>query len=229
MNNTLGFQGAIFDLDGTLLDSMHVWKEIDLEFLAKRGFDVPLGYSESLAGLSFRETAEYTIATFGLKENPDDIMQEWNQMAIEAYRHKVRLKPHAEEYLLWLKERGIRLAVCTALSRKLYVPALQNNRIYHLFDAFVSTDDVNRGKNFPDAYLLAASRLGLAPQDCVVFEDILPAIHGALAANMQVYGVFDPASEHDREEIERITQGYLYDFREMMIEPKETIIGNSPD
>ena len=78
MDNTLGFQGAIFDLDGTLLDSMHVWKEIDLEFLAKRGFDVPLGYSESLAGLSFRETAEYTIATFGLKENPDDIMQEWN-------------------------------------------------------------------------------------------------------------------------------------------------------
>lgn len=222
MDNMLGFQGAIFDLDGTLLDSMHVWKEIDLEFLAKRGFDVPLGYSESLAGLSFRETAEYTIATFGLKENPDDIILEWNQMAIEAYRHKVRLKPHAKEYLFWLKERGIRLAVCTALSHKLYVPALQNNRIYELFDAFVSTDDVNRGKNFPDAYLLAANRLGLPPQECVVFEDILPAIQGALAANMKVYGVFDPASQHDREEIERITQGYLYDFREMMTEPPFT-------
>lgn len=213
-----GFEGAIFDLDGTLLDSMHVWKEIDLEFLAKRGFSVPLGYSESLAGLSFRETAEYVIATFGLDETPDDIMQEWNRMAIEAYRHKVRLKPHAREYLLWLRERGVRLAVCTALSQKLYVPALQNNGIYELFDAFVSTDDVDRGKNFPDAYLLAAARLGIPPPDCAVFEDILPAVRGALAAHMQVYGVFDPSSEADREQIEAITQGYLYDFSEMMVE-----------
>lgn len=214
----LGFEGAIFDLDGTLLDSMHVWKEIDLEFLAKRGFSVPLGYSESLAGLSFRETAEYVIATFGLNETPDNIMQEWNRMAIEAYRHKVRLKPHAREYLLWLRERGVRLAVCTALSQKLYVPALQNNGIYELFDAFVSTDDVDRGKNFPDAYLLAAARLGIPPPDCAVFEDILPAVRGALAAHMQVYGVFDPSSEADREQIEAITQGYLYDFSEMMVE-----------
>lgn len=214
----LGFEGAIFDLDGTLLDSMHVWKEIDLEFLAKRGFSVPLGYSESLAGLSFRETAEYVIATFGLNETPDDIMQEWNRMAIEAYRHKVRLKPHAKDYLLWLRERGVRLAVCTALSQKLYVPALQNNGIYELFDAFVSTDDVDRGKNFPDAYLLAAARLGIPPPDCAVFEDILPAVRGALAAHMQVYGVFDPSSEADREQIEAITQGYLYDFSEMMVE-----------
>lgn len=206
------FRGAIFDLDGTLLDSMHVWKEIDVEFLAKRGYDVPLGYSESLAGLSFQETAEAVIERFGLSEHPADIMQEWNEMAIEAYSHRVWLKPYAKEYLESLKQQGIRLAACTALSKTLYEPALRNNGIYDYFDAFVSTDEVSRGKNFPDAYLLAAERLKVPAQECAVFEDVLPAIRGALAAQMQVYGVFDASSEQDQKQIQAITKGYLYDF-----------------
>lgn len=206
------FRGAIFDLDGTLLDSMHVWKDIDIEFLGKRGYGVPPGYSESLAGLSFLETAEKVIATFDLKETPQDIMQEWNKMAVEAYRNRVKLKPYAKEYLEHLKQKGTRLAVCTALSRELYEPALQSNGVFDYFDAFVSTDEVSRGKNFPDAYLLAAQRLGLSACDCAVFEDVLAAVRSALAAGMQVYGVFDPSSAHDQKEIQAIVQGYLYDF-----------------
>ena len=142
----MNFKGAVFDLDGTLLDSMEVWKNIDIEFLSKRGLQVPKDYSDEILAMSFRETAEYTIARFGLREQPDDVMHEWNQMAIEAYGHHVQLKPGAKEYLLKLKSRGIRLGVCTALSQKLYLPCLQNNGIYELFDACISTDDVSRGK-----------------------------------------------------------------------------------
>ena len=138
----MNFKGAVFDLDGTLLDSMEVWKNIDIEFLSKRGLEVPKGYSDEILAMSFRETAEYTIARFGLQEQPDDVMHEWNQMAIEAYGHHVQLKPGAKEYLLKLKSHGIRLGVCTALSQKLYLPCLQNNNIYELFDACISTDDV---------------------------------------------------------------------------------------
>ncbi|MFQ9791908.1 MAG: HAD family hydrolase [Acutalibacteraceae bacterium] len=143
------FKGAVFDLDGTLLDSMEVWKNIDIEFLSKRGLEVPKGYSDEILAMSFRETAEYTIARFGLQEQPDDVMHEWNQMAIEAYGHHVQLKPGAKEYLLKIKSHGIRLGVCTALSQKLYLPCLQNNNIYELFDACISTDDVSRGKIIP--------------------------------------------------------------------------------
>lgn len=76
----MNFKGAVFDLDGTLLDSMEVWKNIDIEFLSKRGLEVPKGYSDEILAMSFRETAEYTIARFGLQEQPDDVMHEWNQM-----------------------------------------------------------------------------------------------------------------------------------------------------
>ena len=212
------FKGAVFDLDGTLLDSMEVWKNIDIEFLSKRGLEVPKGYSDEILAMSFRETAEYTIARFGLQEQPDDVMHGWNQMAIEAYGHHVQLKPGAKEYLLKLKSHGIRLGVCTALSQKLYLPCLQNNNIYELFDACISTDDVSRGKNYPDAWLLCAARLGISSQDCMAFEDILPAIQGAKAAHMKICGVFDKYSEKDKADILKLSDMYIHSFHELLSE-----------
>lgn len=209
-------KGAIFDLDGTLLDSMHVWSDIDIEFLHKRGFSVPEGYSEALAPLSFRQTAEYTIQYFQLDETPEAIMHEWNQMAIDAYSHQVQMKPHAKEYLQYLKEKGVRLGVCTALSKKLYVPALQNHGIFDWFDAIVSTDDVNKGKSYPEPYLLTATRLGLNPQDCMVFEDIPAGVNGALLAHMQVCGVYDEASKNSVEQMKTLAHHFIYDFGELL-------------
>lgn len=210
------FKGAIFDLDGTLLDSMDVWKNIDIEFLAKRGLEVPPGYGDEILAMSFRETAEYTIARFGLNEQPDDVMHEWNQMAIEAYSHHVQLKTDAKEYLLQLKAQGIRLGVCTALSQKLYLPCLQNNDIYELFDTCISTDDVSRGKSYPDAWLLCAARLGIDPHHCMTFEDVLPAIKGAKSAHMQICGVYDKYADKDRAEILRLSDYYINSFTELL-------------
>ena len=112
--------------------------------------------------MSFRETAEYTIARFGLREQPDDVMHEWNQMAIEAYGHHVQLKPGAKEYLLKLKSRHSFGSVYCPFTKVIFALALQNNGIYELFDACISTDDVSRGKNHPDAWLLCAARLGIS-------------------------------------------------------------------
>ncbi len=208
---------AIFDLDGTLLDSMHVWSDIDVEFLRKRNIlKVPKAYSQALASLSFRETAEFTIDYFSLDEQPDDIMHEWNQMAIEAYSHHVQLKPHAKEFLQFLRSKNIRLGVCTALSQKLYVPALQNHGIFDWFDAIVSTDDVNKGKSYPEPYQLTAVRLGVSPEDCVVFEDIPEAVTGAQKARMQVCGVYDNASAHKEQQMRLLCDRYIFSFSELL-------------
>jgi len=112
-----GLKGAIFDLDGTLLDSMWVWAAVDRTFLGARGFAVPEDYVEAISHLGLTAAAEYTIARFGLRETVADISAEWNDLARTAYEEQVALKPHAKEYLLRLKARGMRLAAATAIER----------------------------------------------------------------------------------------------------------------
>ena len=84
------YKGAIFDLDGTLLDSMWVWDDIDVAFLKKRGLEVPPDYQEAITPLGFLEAARYTIRRFGFPETPEELIQEWHQMAVDAYTYEVK-------------------------------------------------------------------------------------------------------------------------------------------
>jgi HAD superfamily hydrolase (TIGR01509 family) len=209
-----GFKAAIFDLDGTLLDSMGVWEKIDIEFLAKRNLPILSDYADKICALSFTDAAKYTINLYGLQETVEDIISEWNSMALYEYSNNVALKKTALDYLKRLKAAGIKLAVATSLPDVLYVPVLRNNGIYDYFDVFCSIDEVKRGKEYPDIFLLAAERLNIPPESCVVFEDVLPAIISAKSAGMQVYGVYDKYSEKYRLDILRCADEYLLDFQD---------------
>ena len=148
------YKGAIFDLDGTLLDSMRVWDDIDVTFLKKRGLEVPPDYQEAITPLGFLEAARYTIRRFGFPETPEELIQEWHQMAVDAYTYEVELKDGAAEYLRYLKEKGIRMAVATSSSPELYEPALKRNGIYEYFKAFVTVSEVKRGKGFSHKFIV---------------------------------------------------------------------------
>ena len=217
----MDFNAAIFDLDGTILDSMDVWEHIDIQFLKKRNLPVPENYVTEICARSFEEAAQYTIDLFGLQETVEGIIEEWNNMAVEEYSNHVGLLPHALDYLLRLKEHGIKLAVATGLPEKLYMPCLKNNSILELFDALCSTDEVQRGKEYSDVFELAARKLGVAPEHCIVFDDVLPAIKSAKAARMLAGGIYDKYSADQRTEIERIADIYLLDFRQAPIPHKE--------
>lgn len=217
----MDFNAAIFDLDGTILDSMDVWEHIDIQFLKKRNLPVPENYVTEICARSFEEAAQYTIDLFGLQETVEGIIEEWNNMAVEEYSNHVGLLPYALDYLLCLKEHGIKLAVATGLPEKLYMPCLKNNSILELFDALCSTDEVQRGKEYSDVFELAARKLGVAPEHCIVFDDVLPAIKSAKAARMLAGGIYDKYSADQRTEIERIADIYLLDFRQAPIPHKE--------
>ena len=211
-------KGAIFDLDGTLLNSLHVWEQIDIRFLGKRGILVTEDYTKAVTPLGFERAAQYTIERYGLSESPEEIISEWNRMADEAYATEVRLKPNAREFLLYLKDRGIKLGVATALHPASVEATLRHNGIYDLFDSFTMLHEVTRGKNFPDIYLLAAGKLGIAPADCIVFEDILAAVKGARAGGFRVCGVYDSYAEHEWQEIREQADLHIRDYRELMEE-----------
>ncbi len=202
-------------MDGTLLDSMGVWVQIDIDFLKKRGFHAPKDYIQALVPMGFYEAAEYTVSRFRLDETPEEVLSEWNEMCRSAYKRDIRLKPHAKEYLARLKRSGVKLGVATALKRELYEPVLKNNGILGLFAAFASLDEVRRGKGFPDIYLMAAQRLGLAPAQCVVFEDILSGILGAKAGGFTTCGVYDTSSAHEWEKIRETADWTVKGFGEL--------------
>lgn len=208
-------KAAIFDLDGTLLDSMGVWDRVDIDFLAKRGIEVPADYMGKVAAMQFRQIAEYTIARFGLPDTPEALMQEWDDMARVAYSTVVEAKPHAVEYLSYLKRSGAKLAVATSLPPALREPAMKHVGIFDYFDQIVSVDDANDvGKDRPDVFLLAAGRLGVVPEQCTVFEDLLVAMRSAKSVGMRVWAIHDDSSDGDWPDICGLADGVLFDFSE---------------
>jgi len=208
------YKAYIFDLDGTLLDSMGVWGQVDADFLAKRGIAVPPDYIDAISSMTFHETAAYTIKRFSLPDSVEDLMREWNEMAAYAYAHTVKMKPHAKEYLITLRERGAKLAVATSLSAELCTPVLRSNGIDNFFDLVCRTDEAGHGKTRPDVFLLTAKKINVPPQDCLVFEDILAAVKSAKSAGMGVCAVYDKASENDWEQIKAAADYAIVDFHE---------------
>ncbi|UPA30693.1 HAD family phosphatase [Terrisporobacter glycolicus] len=210
------FKGAIFDLDGTLIDSMGVWEKIDKEFLKKRNIDMPSDYIEKINSMSFEKVAQYTIERFDLKEREEDLIKEWNEMAIYEYSNNIILKPNVKEYLEKLKENNIRIGLSTSSPKILYESVLKNNHIYEYFDVLVSLEDVKRDKNYPDIYLLTAERLDLNPQDCVGFEDVLVGINTLKKAYFKTVGVYDKYADSEIEDIKEISDKFIYNFKDIM-------------
>lgn len=210
------WKGAIFDLDGTLLDSMAVWSQVDIDFLKKRNLAVPEDYMQKIAAMGFPEAARYTIVRFGFSETPEMLVEEWRQMAGEAYAFHVGLKPGGKEYLEKLKSQGIPIAVATSGDRELFVPCLKHNGIYEYFDAIVTVSEVKRGKGFPDIYERAAELIGVAPEECMVFEDLPAGVKGALDGGFQATGILDDCSKNDWESIRKMANRTVRDFYELL-------------
>ena len=123
------FKAALFDMDGTLLDSMGVWAQVDEDFFSIRGINVPDDYGPNLAGKSFMQSAEYTKERFGLPESCEEIVAEWNALCRVQYEQHVPLKPGAAAYLRLLKRHGVKIAAATALPEHLFMPALKRTGI----------------------------------------------------------------------------------------------------
>ena len=205
------FKGHIFDLDGTLTKSNHVWSKIDEDFLGKRGIEVPEDYFKQVSAMNFEQAAVYTNDRFSLRENIQDIMKEWFDMAVYEYTNVIGLCGNAGEYVRRLKDQGRKIALATASTEELYRPVLKRNGILDCFDCFVSTEQVKRGKGFPDVYELAAEKLGLEARDCVVYEDIVEGIKGAKAGGFFAVACLNDHYSHDWDEMRDIADEIVED------------------
>lgn len=205
-------EAVIFDMDGTLVDSMWVWTKIDEEFLKRRNIECPKNLKTEIQNFTLNETALYFKTTFGLPESPEEICAEWAEMALEEYKTNIKLKKGAKEFIKLLKAKGIKIGLATSNSKLLLEIALKSNDIYQYFDEITTSCEVTKGKGHPDIYLLSAKKLGISPKNCLVFEDILPAVKGAKAAGMTVVGVEDHYSEFEKNDIISLSDYYISEY-----------------
>ncbi len=203
---------VIFDLDGSLVDSMWMWHEIDREYLGRFGIELPEKLQADIEGMSFSETAEYFKERFQIPDSIEQMKSDWNQMAWDKYTYEVPLKPGIPEFLNECKERNIKLGVATSNSRELVENIAKVHNLNHYFSCIMTGCDVAHGKPAPDIYLAVAKKLQVSPDKCLVFEDIIPGIMAGKSAGMEVCAVEDAYSVHDRAAKQDLADYYIEDF-----------------
>lgn len=226
---------CIFDADGTLLDSMPMWRDITYIYAERKGLSVPQGLHRSMNRLSLEQCAQL-YQQLGAAGDVEEIAAEISQCALEGYRDRVGEKPHAGEFLRLLKQNGISLAVATASNREGVLLALERLGMLPLIDVVATCGQVGKSKEHPDIFLYCARRLGAAPGESVVFEDSAYAIATAKAAGFPVVAVEDDISAHgDRAGetaagIRAMADFALRDFRELaeqLAPPEDAALGLS--
>ncbi|MFU0663484.1 HAD family hydrolase [Gardnerella vaginalis] len=194
LNNSF-FKAAIFDFDGTLIDSLGVWDDIDRRSFAKRGMSVPEIFANNTATMKPRQIADYVIEHYGFTDSPEALMKEWSDMAFDAYANHLPLRKGAYDYVHYLRSQKIKMLLITTLSKSLCEPALKRTGILDCFDFLQFGEDLpEAGKNSYKTYIDIAQQIHISPEYCAVFEDSATALHSAQQANMKTYGIVDDAN-----------------------------------
>ena len=216
-------KAAIFDLDGTLMDSMWMWQDIDIEYLGRFQIPVPENLQVEIEGMGFTETAIYFKETFHLPDTVEQIKADWNQMAYEKYAHQVPLKKGAFRLLGEMKKRGMKLGIASSNHIDLVRAALRSNQVEEFFDCIRTACDVAKGKPAPDVYLSVAESLEVEPSECIVFEDVPMGVLAGLNAGMTVCGVEDAYSRERETQVRSLAHYYIHDYDEIQDQTYEVL------
>ncbi len=205
----------IFDLDGTLIDSMGYWAEAMIEILKEGGVQPPEDIVRIITPLGAAGTAKYYVE-MGVEGTVQSIMEKQRQKLVPYYADVITLKPFARDYLMMLKEKGDGLYVLTASPHAFTDPVLRRNGIYDLFDGVWSSDDFDYTKVQKEIYFQAAERIGCRVEDIIFYEDNANAIKAGNAAGVATVGLYDKTSAECSDEVPKVCDRYVMSFEELM-------------
>lgn len=203
--------GAIFDFDGTLMDSMYVWENMASDYLLNRGVPPHAGLQEKFKTLSIYQAACYYRDEYGIADSPERITAEINAMVEKAYKYDVLPKAGVREFLQKLKLHGVKMCIATATDSHLIKAALSRCELSEYFGAIFTCTEIGKGKDEPDIYIAALEFMGTPKNETFVFEDAYFAVNTAKKAGFPVAGVYDKY-EKNTGKIEIISDIYIRAF-----------------
>lgn len=209
-------KACIFDLDGTLTDSMGLWEGVDEEYFAMHNLTLPPDYQKLIDGMSIVEIAVLTKEKYGFKETIEEMIDQWNKMAYHKYAYEIKAKPGAMDFISKCKEKGIKIGVATSNSVLLYNAVANNLKFAESVEVVVTGEDVEKGKPNPESYLKVAKKLNVDPKDCLVFEDLAVGIKAGRAAGMKTCAVYDKYSDDQDEMRRKLADYYINDFYDVI-------------
>lgn len=208
--------GAVFDFDGTLIDSMSMWKTAGTEYLQSRGLTAPADIQEKICKLSLDGSYEFFRDYAGLQETLEEYTKGLRNQVYAFYSQKVELKPGALEFLQELHRRGVRMCVATAGNKECAQAAVKHLNIEQYIGAVITCSEAGAGKEDPAVYNKALEFLGTPKEETVIFEDVLHAAVTAKKAGFRVVSVYDEVSSHDEITLRIISERYVYYLSELL-------------
>lgn len=210
-------KGAIFDLDGTLIDSMFIYKNMAHEMLAEQGITAPADIQQRMRRMNLAQMAQYTKDEFGLKESVEEIVQAVVDRVVQFYTHEVETKPGVKEMLAEFDRRGVKMCIVTVSERPIVEAALRRNDIFKYFGKIITCGEVGHDKTKPDIYRAALEYLGTDKSETVVFEDELHTIQTAKNDGFTVFGVAENTVP-EQDQIQSLADLYIDDYYAKMDE-----------
>lgn len=207
-------RGAIFDVDGTLLDSMFIWDTIGETYLRSIGYQPKENLNETFKNMSLHQAARYYQTEYGVTQSIDEIMDGVNAMLERYYRFEVPLKPGAAELLERLRQDGVTLCIATATDRHLVEAALDRCGVLSCFGEIFTCNEVGHGKDEPDIFEAALRFLGTRREETLVVDDALYAVRTAKEAGFPVAAVYD-SHEKAQDQIRMLADVYLEELTQL--------------
>lgn len=202
-------KGAIFDIDGTLLDSMPIWTDVGARYLRSIGVTPEKGLGEILFSMTMEEGAAYLRRTYDLSQTESEIQKGIVDIIGDFYRYEVPLKAGMREHLEHLSSQNIPMTLATTGERELAEAALTRLGVWQYFSAMFTANELHTSKKEPLIYHTAANFMGTAPHETMVYEDVIHALTTAKKAGFQTTAVEDTASEKDKAAILAIADHYI--------------------
>jgi len=205
----------LIDLDGTLIDSNGVWREVDAQFLSARHLTATKEYLDYVSHAIFPVAADFTIEYYHLTESPQSVMDAWMALAKDAYEHHIPLKPGAKEFLRQQHLKGETLALVTSCVPELGHAVLERHGLTSFFHQLVFAQELGLDKRDPRFFDLVLSHLGVSADECTFYDDAPVNCTAAKQAGMTVVGILDPLYAEEAEHMARLCDCCIHDFTEL--------------